>query len=95
MEAFIIPLYGFMAFLGGWLMAKAFYKNHSQPGEYHNGNTMTKVILALRASGLTESQSRIAIGYMQNRGILFRESVKPKSVIQTDSDSGIGKGSVG
>lgn len=76
----------------GFLLARSIYKDHV-PGEYHDGNTMTKVLVALKASGLSDDQSKLAIGFMQNRGILFRESVKPKSVV--DPDTGIGKGSIG
>lgn len=77
--------------LVGFLYGRAYAKFSHAPGEYHNGNTMSKVDIALRASGLSADQSKLAIGFMQNRGILFRESVKPKSVVDPES----GKGPIG
>lgn len=44
--------------------------------EFHNDNTLRKVLNALILSGLTHDQAQNAIIEMQNHGILFRERAK-------------------
>jgi len=89
MTELAIVAYGIGAFLLGLLLARSFY-NGQIPGEHHNGNTMVKVLIALQRSGLSIDQARMAIGFMQNRGILFRESIKPKDVTRPLNHGSVG-----
>jgi hypothetical protein len=77
----------------GFFYGKAYEKFTHCPNEVYTKDTMYKVRAGLLASGLDAEQTRLAMAFMQNRGVLFREAVKPNNVVP--DDTGIGKGSIG
>lgn len=53
------------------------------PLEYHDDNTMFKVVGALESAGLNEQHIQDAVREMQNAGILFREqTVEPEEMVE-------------
>jgi hypothetical protein len=77
----------------GFFYGVAYAKFTRQPDEIFTRETASKVYQGLIASGLDDDQTRLAISFLNNRGIVFREPVKPNNVVK--KDTGIGKGSIG
>jgi len=81
------------ALIVGFLYGMTYAKFTRKPDEVYTRDTLLKVKQGLIASGLDADQTRLAIAFVQNRGIVFREPSKPNNVINLDS--GIDKGSIG
>lgn len=51
------------------------------PVEFHDDNTMVKVLDSLREAGLEDEKALLCINLMQRKGLMFRERGAPSNVI--------------